>query len=111
MGDEFVDAQSADPNPAGADFQRYVTESAWGVWARQGPLSSRDRSLLVIAMTAALGRTDELTVHVRESHRAGVTDAELDEVPFQVAAYAGAPAGRQAYLAVKALRAEESDPT
>lgn len=111
MGDEFVDAQSADPNPAGADFQRHVTESAWGVWARQGPLSSRDRSLLVIAMTAALGRTDELMVHVRGSHRAGVTDAELDEVPFQVAAYAGAPAGRQAYLAVKALRAEESDPT
>jgi 4-carboxymuconolactone decarboxylase len=59
---------------------------AWGVWTRGGPLSPRDRSLLVMAMTAPLGRME-------------------DELVFQIAAYCGAPAGSAAQRAVKAMRA------
>jgi 4-carboxymuconolactone decarboxylase len=107
LGDAYVDRATADPDPVAAEFQDHLTAMAWGVWARGGPLSLRDRSLLVLAMTAALGRTEELELHAGAAHRAGVTDAELDELPFQVAAYCGAPAGiaaRRAILAARAAR-------
>jgi 4-carboxymuconolactone decarboxylase len=106
LGDAYVDAQAADPNPAMAEFQEYLTSTAWGVWARGGPLSTRDRSLLVLAMTAALGRMDEFKLHAGACHRAGVTPDELDELLFQIAAYCGAPAGLSAKRALQAVRAD-----
>ena len=109
-GDAYVDRQAADPNPTMAEFQEYLTATAWGVWARGGPLSTRDRSLLVLAMTAALGRMEEFKLHAGASHRAGVTPDELDELLFQIAAYCGAPAGLSAKRALQAVRAEELEP-
>jgi 4-carboxymuconolactone decarboxylase len=106
LGDAYVDAQVADPNPAMAEFQEYLTSTVWGVWARGGALSTRDRSLLVLAMTAALGRMDEFKLHAGASHRAGVTPDELDELLFQIAAYCGAPAGLSAKRALQTVRAE-----
>jgi 4-carboxymuconolactone decarboxylase len=106
LGDAYVDAHAADPNPAMAEFQEYLTSTAWGVWARGGPLSTRDRSLLVLAMTAALGRMDEFKLHAGACHRAGVTPEELDELLFQIAAYCGAPAGLSAKRALQAVRAD-----
>ena len=96
LGDEYVDRQLADPDPTMREFQDYLTSMAWGVWTRDGPFSTRDRSLLVLAMTAALGRLEEFRLHAGASERTGVTDAELDELLFQVAAYCGAPAGQAA---------------
>jgi 4-carboxymuconolactone decarboxylase len=108
LGDEYVDAQTADPNPRMQEFQDYVTASAWGVWTRGGALSTRDRSLLVLAMTAALGRMEEFRLHASARSRTGVTDAELDELLFQIAAYCGAPAGNSAKRALQAVRADEA---
>ena len=111
MGDEYVDAQTEDPNPALREFQDHLTSMAWGVWAREGPLSPRDRSLLVMAMTAALGRMEEFRLHVRSAGRAGVTDAEIDELVFQIAGYCGAPAAlaaRREIVAVRAARSTDS---
>ena len=110
LGDAYVDAQSADPDPTMAEFQEYLTSIAWGVWARGGPLSTRDRSLLVLAMLAALGRMEEFKLHADASHRAGVTPDELDELLFQIAAYCGAPAGLSAKRALQAVRAEAHEP-
>jgi 4-carboxymuconolactone decarboxylase len=106
LGDAYVDAQAADPNPVLGEFQDYITSMAWGVWTRGGALTPRDRSLLVLAMTAALGRMDEFRLHAAAQERTGVTDAELDELLFQVAAYCGAPAGISAKRALQAVRAE-----
>ena len=108
LGDAYVDAQTADPNPTMVEFQDYITSTAWGVWARGGALTTRDRSLLVLAMTAALGRMEEFRLHVAGSPRAGVTDAELDELLFQIAAYCGGPAGLAAKRAVLEVRASEA---
>jgi 4-carboxymuconolactone decarboxylase len=105
LGDEYVDRMGADTDPVAADFQDYITSTAWGVWARGGALSPRDRSLLVMAMTAALGRMEEFRLHAGAMSRTGVTDEELDELLFQVAAYCGAPAGIAARREVKAMRA------
>jgi 4-carboxymuconolactone decarboxylase len=106
LGDTYVDAQAADPNPTMGEFQDYITSMAWGVWTRGGALTTRDRSLLVLAMTAALGRMEEFRLHAGATPRTGVTEAELDELLFQVAAYCGAPAGIAAKRALQTVRAE-----
>ena len=107
LGDAYVDAQGTDSNPTMGEFSDYITSMAWGVWARGGALSTRDRSLLVLAMTAALGRMEEFRLHASTKDRTGVTDDELDELLFQIAAYCGAPAGNAAKRALLAVRAEQ----
>jgi len=109
LGDAYVEAQAADPNAVMGEFQDYLTSMAWGVWAREGALSPRDRSLLVLAMTAALGRMEEFRLHVGAQAQTGVTDDELDELLFQIAAYCGAPAGLSAKRALLAVRAEREE--
>jgi 4-carboxymuconolactone decarboxylase len=89
------------------ELQDYITSMAWGVWAREGALSPRDRSLVVLAMTAALGRMEEFKIHAGARTRTGVTDDELDELLFQIAAYCGAPAAVAAKRAVLEVRAAE----
>jgi len=106
LGDEYVDSTAPQPNTVAAEFQDYIISMAWGVWARGGALTPRDRSLLVMAMTAALGRMDEFRLHMSSSARAGVVDEELDELLFQIAAYCGAPAGVAARRAMQDLRAQ-----
>ena len=107
LGDAYVDAQAEDPNPVLREFSDYLTSMAWGVWARGGALSTRDRSLLVLAMTAALGRMEEFKLHASVRERTGVSDDELDELLFQIAAYCGAPAGLSAKRALQAVRDEQ----
>ena len=99
LGDDYVDAAGSD------EFQQWITSTAWGVWAREGPLSVRDRSLLVLAITASLGRMEEFRLHVGAAHRAGVTDEEVDELLFQLGAYAGGPAAISARRVVREVRA------
>jgi 4-carboxymuconolactone decarboxylase len=109
MGEAYVDTQAADPNPAMREFSDYITSMAWGVWARGGALSARDRSLLVLAMTAALGRMEEFKIHARAHERTGVTDDELDELLFQITAYCGGPAGLSAKRALLEVRSETAE--
>ena len=110
LGDAYVDAQAERSRTRRCgEFQDHITASAWGTWAREGPLSTRDRSLLVLAMTAALGRMDEFRLHAGARARAGVTDDELDELLFMVAAYCGAPAGVSMKRAIGEVRAAEGE--
>ena len=83
------------------DFQRFITEVAWGsVWARPD-LDRRTRSLVTIAILAALGR-EELALHLRASQNVGVEQKEIVEVLLHVAAYAGIPAANAAFAMAKA---------
>ncbi len=106
LGDEYVDRATSDLDPGAAEFQDYLTSMAWGVWARGGPFTPRDRSLLVLAMTAALGRMEEFRLHAGATAQTGVTDDELDELVFQIAAYCGVPAGVSARREIQAMRAD-----
>ncbi|NEB02789.1 carboxymuconolactone decarboxylase family protein [Streptomyces sp. SID13726] len=105
LGDTHAEGRATELDAVGAEFQDYLTTTAWGVWARGGALSPRDRSLLVLAMTAALGRMEEFRLHLDGGPRVGVTDAEVDELLFQITAYCGAPAGSAARRSVRAVRA------
>lgn len=107
LGDEYVDAQTADPDPTLQQLQEFITAQAWGVWARAGALDTRNRSLAVLAMTAALGRMDEFKLHAGARSRTGVSDDDINELLFQIAAYCGAPAGVAAKRALAEVRANE----
>jgi 4-carboxymuconolactone decarboxylase len=100
LGAEHVARAKAQQTDLDADFQRFITETAWGtVWARPN-LDRRTRSLVTIAILAALGR-DELALHLRASRNVGVDPKEIIEVLFQVAIYAGIPAANTAFATAK----------
>ncbi|MFN8471087.1 MAG: 4-carboxymuconolactone decarboxylase [Anaerolineae bacterium] len=106
LGDAHVDRAQARQTPLDADFQRFITEVAWGsVWARPN-LDRHTRSMLTIAMLAALGRTEELALHIRASKNVGVTPQEITEILMQVAVYAGVPAANTAFAIAKTVLAE-----
>ena len=73
LGDKHVDGAVARQTPFDTDFQRFITEGAWGsVWSRPG-LDKRTRSLLVIALMAALGHEEELAMHINATRNTGAT--------------------------------------
>lgn len=75
-----------------ADFQRMITEFAWGtVWNSDG-IDHQVRHLITIALLAGLGKEHELAMHIRATRNTGVTPEQLKEVFHQVAVYAGIPA-------------------
>ena len=109
LGDAHVDRATADQTPFDADFQRFITETAWGdVWSRPG-LDRKTRHLLTIAMLAALGKEGELAMHIRATRNTGVTADELKEAFLQVAIYAGIPAANTAFATAKRVFSERSE--
>jgi 4-carboxymuconolactone decarboxylase len=108
LGDDYVDRVTSDPDHTAVEFQDYLTSMAWGVWTRGGPLTTRDRSLMVMAMTAALGRMEEFRLHASSTAQTGVSDDEVDELLFQIAAYCGVPAAVAARREIRAVRAERA---
>src|SRR6266480_2485417 len=100
LGSEYVERAFARSTEFDADFQRFITESAWGsVWARPD-LDRRTRSLVTIAILAASGR-EALAVHLRASRNIGVDPHEIAEVLLHVAVYAGVPAANAAFGVAK----------
>lgn len=107
LGDEHVDRATAATTDLDADFQRWITETAWaGVWARPG-LDYKSRSLMTIAILGALNH-DELELHLRAGMNTGVTADDVREVLFHVAVYAGVPAANRAFKVAKAVYAEKA---
>ncbi|MET0460935.1 MAG: carboxymuconolactone decarboxylase family protein [Ilumatobacteraceae bacterium] len=111
LGDEHVDRASAAAADGGldADFQRYITENAWGsLWTRDDRLDRRTRSCVTIAVLTALRATDELALHVRAGRRNGLTAEEIVEVIMHTAGYAGIPAANSAIAVAKRTLADDA---
>ncbi|MEU0497023.1 carboxymuconolactone decarboxylase family protein [Mycobacterium sp. NPDC006124] len=87
-------------------FQPFMTSYCWGEIWTDDTLQLRERSLLVIAMTAALGRMTELEIHTRGALRNGVTPDQLLAVLKQVTVYCGVPAGVGALKVMRGVVAE-----
>ena len=97
LGDEHVDRSIANTTDLNREFQDLITRYAWGtVWTRPG-LDIRTRRLLVLAMTAALGRHEEFRLHLRAGLKSGLEVSDLKEVLLQSAIYAGVPAANTAF--------------
>ena len=101
LGDAWVDQSVANANAVNVEFQRLITSYAWDqIWSRPG-LDRRTRRIMVLAITASMGRWDEFELHVRtglqaprDDEQAAPLDLEtLKEVLLQTAVYAGVPAG------------------
>jgi 3-oxoadipate enol-lactonase/4-carboxymuconolactone decarboxylase len=97
LGDEHVDRAIATTNDLNREFQELITRYAWGsVWTRPG-LDIRTRRLLVLAITASLGRVEEFRMHLKAALKAGLEPADVKEVLLQTAIYAGVPAANTAF--------------
>jgi 4-carboxymuconolactone decarboxylase len=109
LGAEHVDRAEAGKTEFDADYQRYITENAWGtIWTRPG-LDKKTRHMLTIAMLAALGKHDELAMHIRATRNTGVTPEELKEVLLHVSVYAGVPAANSAFAIAKRVYKESEE--
>jgi len=101
LGEAHVARSEAALTPLDRPFRDFILEGAWGrVWTRPG-LSRRDRSLVTLAILAALGQEGEFRLHVRAMANTGATAEELSEALLHVATYAGVPAANHALKIAK----------
>lgn len=101
LGDAHVDRASASATPFDQPFQEMITEGAWGtVWSRPG-ISPRERSMITIALLAALGHDEEVAMHVRATANTGASREDITEALMHVAVYAGVPAANRAFKIAK----------
>lgn len=93
LGNEYVDRALKSADEFSKPFQDLVSRYCWGdVWRRDG-LDRKQRSLINLAMIAALNRPHELKAHIRGALNNGLTRDQIGEVFLQVMIYCGAPAG------------------
>jgi 4-carboxymuconolactone decarboxylase len=101
LGDAHVDRAEAAATDFDRPFQQMITETAWGsVWARPG-WSKRERSIVTLALLAALGHDEELAMHIRATANTGASRDDIREALLHVAIYAGVPAANRAIRIAK----------
>jgi len=106
LGDDYVDRALANVDDFSREFQQMVTEHAWGtIWTRPG-LAKKQRSLINLAMLAALNRPEEFELHFRGALNNGCTLEEIRETLLQIAVYCGMPAGVASFRIAKKILAE-----
>lgn len=101
LGDAHVDQALANASAYDDDFQTFITEGAWGsVWSRS-QFTKRERSIVTLALLAALGHEEEFAMHVRATKNTGATAEDIFEALMHVAVYAGVPAANSAIKVTK----------
>jgi 4-carboxymuconolactone decarboxylase len=106
LGDEHVDRAVERTTAFTEPFQDFITRYAWGtVWAREG-LDRRTRSAITLAILTALGRENEIAMHVRAAIANGLTSEEISEVLLHTAVYAGVPAANAAFAVAQDVLAD-----
>jgi 4-carboxymuconolactone decarboxylase len=107
LGDAHVDEAVARTTAFTADFQDLITRYAWGeIWSRNG-LDRRMRSAITLTALIALGRMDELPMHVRAARRNGLSEDEIKEVLLHSAVYCGVPAANTAFAVTAQVLTED----
>lgn len=102
LGDAHVDRTVAQQTALDGRFQRFITESAWGMLWSDERIDRRTRSMMTIGILAALGREQELKLHLRATRANGVSIEDLEAALLHVAIYAGVPAANTAFALAKA---------
>jgi 4-carboxymuconolactone decarboxylase len=101
LGDAHVDRAEQSTSSFDEPFQTFITESVWGnLWSRD-TLPLRERSMLTIALLAALGNTEEIAMHIRATANTGASPEDVIEALLHVAVYAGVPKANQAIKIAK----------
>ena len=108
LGDAHVDRAIERTTDFTAPFQEFITRYAWGgVWTRDG-LDRRTRSVITLSVLTALGRENEIAMHVRAALHNGLTPQEIGEVFIHTAIYAGVPAANSAFAIAQKVIEEEA---
>jgi 4-carboxymuconolactone decarboxylase len=106
LGSEYVDNAIKNADDFSRPLQEFVTEYCWGeLWNRPG-LDRKSRSMLNLAMLAALNRPHEIKLHIRGAINNGMTKDEIKEVFLQVGVYCGVPAAVDAFRSAREVFAE-----
>ena len=106
LGTEYVDNAIKNADDFSRPLQEFVTEYCWGeLWNRPG-LDRKSRSMLNLAMLAALNRPHEIKLHIRGAINNGMTKDEIKEVFLQVGVYCGVPAAVDAFRNAREVFAE-----
>ncbi|MCA0962418.1 4-carboxymuconolactone decarboxylase [Salipiger bermudensis] len=106
LGDAHVDRAEAAKTEYDLPFQTLITEGAWGtVWASDG-IARRERSMLTLALLAAMGNFEEIPMHVRAATRTGASRSDIMEAFQHVAVYCGVPKANHAIKLAKQTWAE-----
>lgn len=106
LGDAHVDAATAAITDLTEDFQRLITEYAWGsIWTRPG-LDRKSRSMITLTALIARGHHEEFAMHLRAALRNGLTVDEIKEVILQSAIYCGVPDANTAFRIAREVFAE-----
>ena len=108
LGDAHVDRAEAAATEFDAPFQQFITETAWGTLWADDALDHRTRSLVTVAILAALGRHEELALHLRATSNTGATPGEVRAALMHVAVYAGVPAANSAFALAKTILAPDA---
>ncbi|MGP4017026.1 4-carboxymuconolactone decarboxylase [Saccharopolyspora sp. 5N708] len=107
LGDEHVDRANAKITPFTEGFQDFISRYAWGeVWTGDG-VDRQTRSMLTLAILAALGCEDEFAMHVKAARRNGVPPERIREVLMHVAVYAGVPRANSAFAIANTILSEQ----
>lgn len=109
LGDAHVNRAKANTTVLDARFQDMITASAWGrVWSDE-TWTLRERSMVTIALLAALGHEAELAMHIRATRNTGASREDVCEALMHVAVYAGVPAANSAFKIAKEVFASEDN--
>lgn len=106
LGNQHVDSAEAQKNGFDEPFQTLITEAAWGTVWDSDRISLRDRSMLTLALLAAMGNFEEIPMHIRATVNTGATKDDVLEAFQHVAIYAGVPRANQAIKIAKETYAE-----
>ena len=106
LGNTHVDRAEACKTDLDQPFQEMITETAWGnLWANDR-ISPRERSMITLALLAALGNFEEIPMHIRATANTGARKSDVLEAFQHVAIYAGVPRANQALKLAKETYAE-----
>ena len=108
LGDKYVDKALSNITDFNRPLQDLLNEYCWGsCWGRAG-LTRKERSMIVLGILTALGKSQEVAVHVRGALNNGLTEAQIAEIFLQAAIYCGVPAAVDSFRAASPVIAEKN---
>lgn len=101
MPEEIVAPQREALREFAPQLVKYTEEVIFGdLWERE-ELSRRDRSLVTITALVALGRAEQLPIHLKRGLNNGLTKEEIIEAITHLAFYSGWPTAMSAATIAK----------
>jgi 4-carboxymuconolactone decarboxylase len=111
LGAEYVDKTMSSADDFNRPFQDLLNEYCWGtVWGDER-IPAKTRSMINLGLIAGLNRMAEWELHLRGAIRSGVTKDEIQSILYQIAVYAGMPAGVECFRIARKVFAELEETT